>query len=317
MKRNVVVMALLLAPGLAMAQELPAPVADEGAQGQAQYRMRAPGPGAQGFMQRSPGPAPGDRPGPDLGAWWKNSVIVQEIGLSEQQVTQIEQTFFDHRLKLIDLKATVEREETRLQPLMEADQVDEARIGPQIDKVLAARSALEKANVMMMLSIRKVLTVDQWKRLEELRHRRENAGRLRQMREEEGVRRRLEMTRPDSPPPAPRPPGADRRPGEAPVEDAAGRIRVDGGVLKSYLVHQVQPEYPNVARRAKIEGTVRLQAVIARDGSVLQLEVLAGHPLLVNSALEAVRQWRYEPTLRGGEPVEVISTVDVAFRLTD
>jgi len=115
----------------------------------------------------------------DLGAWWKNSEVVREIGLTEQQRTQIEQTFFDHRLKLIDLKAAVEREETRLQPLMEADQVNEAQISTQIDKVLSARGALEKANVMMMLSIRKVLTVEQWKKLEEVRHQRDQHFKMR------------------------------------------------------------------------------------------------------------------------------------------
>lgn len=125
-----------------------------------------------------PAPEPGMRR-PELGAWWKNSQVVRDIGLSDEQVKQIEQTFFDHRLKLIDLKATVEREETRLQPLMEADQVNEAQVSAQIDKVLAARAALEKANVMMMLSIRRVLTVEQWKKLEQIRREREGPRKMR------------------------------------------------------------------------------------------------------------------------------------------
>jgi len=179
-----VVLLALLTAGAAAAQEAPpAPQAPPGGQ---MRRMR-PGPGMQ---ERKPMAAsePGMRR-PELGAWWKNSQIVREIGLSDEQVKQIEQTFFDHRLKLIDLKAAVEREETRLQPLMEADQVNEAQVGAQIDKVLAARAALEKANVMMMLSIRRVLTVEQWKKLEAIKQERESM-----------MRRRI---------PAPPPPDAD------------------------------------------------------------------------------------------------------------
>ena len=123
-------------------------------------KMRVPG---------SPGETPVLGARPDLGKWWKNSDIAKEIGLSEQQVTQIEQTFFDHRLKLIDLQADVQRNEARLQPLVESDQLDEAKISAQMDQLLAARSRLEKANMMMMISIRKVLSVDQWKKLEEIR----------------------------------------------------------------------------------------------------------------------------------------------------
>lgn len=137
----------------------------------AQAPAPTPGQHVPGTKMRMP--APGDAPTPmarpDLGKWWKNSEIAKEIGLSEQQVNQIEQTFFDHRLKLIDLQADVQRNEARLQPLVESDQLDEAKISAQMDQLLAARSRLEKANMMMMISIRKVLSVDQWKKLEEIR----------------------------------------------------------------------------------------------------------------------------------------------------
>ncbi len=112
-------------------------------------------------------------PGPDLGKWWKNSEIVRELGLSEAQINQIEQTFLEQRLKLIDLHAELEKQETRLQPLIEADQPDEAKVSAQIDQVLAARGRLEKANALMMLSIRRVLTVEQWKKLQTIQHARE------------------------------------------------------------------------------------------------------------------------------------------------
>jgi Spy/CpxP family protein refolding chaperone len=118
----------------------------------------------------TPAVAPAPKPRVDLGKWWKNSHVVQELQLTETQINQLEQTFLDHRLKLIDLRADVERQETRLQPLLEADQPDEAKVSAQLDQVLAARGKLEKANAMMMLSIRRVLTVEQWKRLNEIQH---------------------------------------------------------------------------------------------------------------------------------------------------
>jgi protein TonB len=86
-------------------------------------------------------------------------------------------------------------------------------------------------------------------------------------------------------------------------------------VTAAMLVNRVQPVYPPLARQTRISGTVRLHAIIGKDGSVQQLEVLSGHPLLVQAALDAVRQWRYRPTLLNGEPVEVDTTIDVIFSL--
>ncbi len=116
---------------------------------------------------------------PDLGKWWKNSEIVRELQLSEAQTNQIEQTFLEQRLKLIDLRAELEKQEARLQPLIEADQPDDAKVSAQIDQVLAARGRLEKANAMMMLSIRRVLTVEQWKKLQSIQQERERMERRR------------------------------------------------------------------------------------------------------------------------------------------
>jgi protein TonB len=93
------------------------------------------------------------------------------------------------------------------------------------------------------------------------------------------------------------------------------RIRVGGNVTAAKVLNRVNPVYPPLARQTRISGTVRLHAIIAKDGTVQQLEVLSGHPLLVQAALDAVRQWRYQPTLLNGEPVEVDTTVDVIFSL--
>jgi len=103
--------------------------------------------------------------------------------------------------------------------------------------------------------------------------------------------------------------------GPPPPKPLQSRIRQGGAVQAALLVNKVQPVYPPLARQTRASGTVRLHAIIAKDGSVQQLEVLSGHPLLVQAALDAVRQWRYRPTLLNGEPVEVDTTIDVIFSL--
>jgi protein TonB len=100
-----------------------------------------------------------------------------------------------------------------------------------------------------------------------------------------------------------------------PPKPTQTRIRQGGAVTAASLINKVQPAYPPLARQTRISGTVRLHAIISKDGSVQQLEVLSGHPLLVQAALDAVRQWRYRPTTLNGEPVEVDTTIDVIFSL--
>jgi len=86
-------------------------------------------------------------------------------------------------------------------------------------------------------------------------------------------------------------------------------------VQAARLVNKVTPLYPPLARQTRISGTVRLHAIIGKNGGVEQLQVVSGHPLLVQSALDAVRQWRYQPTLLNGDPVEVDTEIDVVFSL--
>jgi protein TonB len=100
-----------------------------------------------------------------------------------------------------------------------------------------------------------------------------------------------------------------------PPKPAQSRIKQGGNVQAAKLVNKVQPNYPPLARQTRISGTVRLHAIIAKNGTVEQLEVMSGHPLLVQAALDAVRQWRYQPTQLNGEPVEVDTTIDVIFSL--
>lgn len=82
------------------------------------------------------------------------------------------------------------------------------------------------------------------------------------------------------------------------------------------LVKRVDPVYPPLARQARISGTVTLHALIDKKGKIEQLELISGHPMLVQASINAVKQWEYEPTLVNGKPVEVDTTIDVVFDLT-
>jgi protein TonB len=92
-------------------------------------------------------------------------------------------------------------------------------------------------------------------------------------------------------------------------------LRVGGNVIAANLLRQVQPVYPPIAKTAHISGTVVLHAIISKDGTIEQLEYISGPPLLMKNAMDAVRQWRYRPTMLNGEPVEVDTTVSVVFTL--
>jgi protein TonB len=92
---------------------------------------------------------------------------------------------------------------------------------------------------------------------------------------------------------------------------------VGGDVQAAKLLKKVIPAYPPLARQARVSGTVQLIGVIAKDGTIQQLQVVGGHPLLVKAALDAVRQWIYRPTLLNGQAVEVIAPIDVIFTLSN
>ncbi len=97
---------------------------------------------------------------------------------------------------------------------------------------------------------------------------------------------------------------------------AAQRIRVGGNVQQDKLISKVTPLYPPEAKQARIQGVVRMLATIGKDGTVQQLTLESGHPLLAPAAMEAVKQWIYRPTLLNGNPVEVVTVIDVNFTLS-
>jgi protein CpxP len=110
-------------------------------------------------MERALGRGPGGR-------WWNSPEMVQKLNLNSDQQKRMDDIFQQNRLKLIDLNASLQKEEITLEPLVASDSPDEAKILAQIDKVAQGRAELEKANARFLLGIRRVLTPDQWKKLQ-------------------------------------------------------------------------------------------------------------------------------------------------------
>jgi len=108
--------------------------------------------------------------------------------------------------------------------------------------------------------------------------------------------------------------GGDPVPVPAPTGEETP-VRVGGQVEGAKLIFQVKPAYPEMARMARVQGAVRLEAVISKEGTVASLKVVSGPPLLVKAAFDAVARWRYQPTLLNGEPVEVATEIEVTFTL--
>ena len=116
---------------------------------------------------------------------------------------------------------------------------------------------------------------------------------------------------PTAAPPPPPPPKKEPEKPKTPE-----RIRVGGNVQAANLIRKITPVYPPLAKQARVQGTVRFSAIIGKDGQIQNLQLVSGHPLLVPAATDAVKQWVYKPTLLNGEPVEVITQIDVNFTLS-
>jgi protein TonB len=112
--------------------------------------------------------------------------------------------------------------------------------------------------------------------------------------------------------PKPSPPSTEDKTTENPTKS----VSVSQGVQMAKLIRKVKPEYPALAKAARISGVVHLIGVIGKDGTIQNLQLISGHALLARAAIEAVRQWVYRPTLLSGQAVEVIAPIDVNFTLT-
>lgn len=113
----------------------------------------------------------------------------------------------------------------------------------------------------------------------------------------------------------PQPPPAPPTPPPPPKIAVREPVRVSSGFQKSLLTYRVEPVYPGLARTARIEGVVIAEARISKTGEIDNLRIISGHSLLKQAVLDAVKQWRYQPTLLNGEPIEVITTITVNFTL--
>jgi periplasmic protein TonB len=102
-----------------------------------------------------------------------------------------------------------------------------------------------------------------------------------------------------------------------PPSPATRPVSISGGVSQGLLIQQVRPAYPALAIAARVQGPVVLVALISRAGTIENLRLVSGPPMLVQAAIEAIRQWRYRPYLLNGEPVEVETQITVNFTLGD
>jgi len=109
------------------------------------------------------GPHPGQGP---AGKWWDNPEMVKRLGITADQQKKMDDVFQQSRLKLIDLSATLEKEEVVMEGLLKGPQLDDAKILPAVDRIAQARAELEKANARLMLAIRHVMTPEQWEKLD-------------------------------------------------------------------------------------------------------------------------------------------------------
>src|SRR2546428_6019096 len=110
----------------------------------------------------------------ELGKWWQNSEIAKKLQLNDGQISQLDQIFYEHKLKLIDYGAEMEKQDLKLQTLLDADVPNDGQVEAQVDQVLAARGKLEREFTLMNLDLRKVLALDQWRQLKSIR--RPNGG---------------------------------------------------------------------------------------------------------------------------------------------
>lgn len=156
---------LLLMAVAAAAQQPAAPEGREPGLGWEQDPGSQGPPPPRGRPPKRPPMEGGFRPGPP-GRWWSDPALAQRLGLTDEQQRKIDEIFQKSRLKLIDLSATVQKEEAILEYLLGADRLEESKILAQIDRIAEARAELEKANGRMLLGFRTILDRDQWKKLQ-------------------------------------------------------------------------------------------------------------------------------------------------------
>jgi Spy/CpxP family protein refolding chaperone len=191
------------------------------------------GPGGPGGDGHGWGRPPMERTFHDgqFGRWWENPKIAQAIGLTDDEKKKMDDIYQQHKLKLIDLHANLEKAEVQMGPMIEADQPDETQVLAQIDKVAQARAELEKGDARMLFDIRKTLTPDQWKKLKTLhqQHRADMMSRDRDGRDGQGGPGQWHHHRQGPPPDgAGQPPPSGQAPPQGDAQDVAPPAPGDG-----------------------------------------------------------------------------------------
>jgi TonB family protein len=238
----------------------------------------------------SPPPSAGE-----LGTWWRESEVVRGLQLSDSQIKQIEQAFLEHRTELNSLAADLQRQEAVLQSVINTSRLDEKKAAAQIDQVVAARGKLEKAKTMMALDMRRAVSYEQWKRLQEMQ------------------RGQTNMAPAPSAPPAK--PGPKAETSSSSLEDVV--YQVGGPVTPPVPLQRPNPGFTTLAKEKKVDGSVLLAVVIGKDGAVRNVKVLRGLGYgLDESAIDTVtKRWLFKPSTLNGQPVTVQAMIEVFFHL--
>lgn len=224
------------------------------------------------------------------GKWWKNSMVVRNIALTDSQGVQLEAIYLQHQPQLAALRDDLLRQEQQLRALLEADRIDEKAASAQMKTVAAARFNLEAENNDMTLGMRRVLIADQWRKLEKLWN-------------GEGTA----LT--------PQPERVSLRNWQS--EEAVYDLKSTPGITEPEVISTPRPSYTPEARAAKINGMIVLQATIGTDGMARDLKILRGLGYgLDEAAVETIgTSWRFKPALLNGQPVNVRVNIEVTMRI--
>jgi TonB family protein len=232
------------------------------------------------------------------GKWWKNSQIVKQLQLKESQVAQIEQIFLNQQSRLLSANGELNKCELQLKMLMQAEPIQEAQAQKAIEQVAMARAELEKANASMMLFIRKILSKEQWNKLDTI----QNSQKM--------VLAKMA--------PSPKPAATGNLPAGLKQMQYSERVYSVGDSVKPpQVLQQPNPSYTQNAREARIEGIVLVNAVIRKTGRVDQIKVIKGlgYGLDESTVNTISREWKFKPGTLNDEPVDVSVVMEVSFRL--
>lgn len=229
----------------------------------------------------------------ELGTWWRDSDVVKGLGLRNSQIKQIEQAYLARRSELNALAADLQHQDDLLQSLINTNSMDAKQAAAQIDQVVNARARLEKARTMMAFDIRRAVTFEQWKKLQEMQREQPNAP----------------AAAPGAVKPAPKV--------EAGLPNAEEPVYQSGGPVSNPVpIQQPRPAFTAEAKARKVSGSILLSIVIGKDGAVRDVKVLRGLGYgLDESAVDTVtKQWQFKPSTLNGQPVSVQATIEVTFR---